>query len=224
MRAILFDLDGTLFDRESAIRDLLGQQYRRFSADLAEVPEDAYVARLLELDAHGYGEKTAAYRRLAEGFALGDRLAATLVADFWATYHSCCRGFPEVPAILVELRRRGFRLGIVTNGSVSIQEPVVDRLKLRSLLDTVLISEREGVRKPDREIFDRAVRAIGVRSADACFVGDHPDTDVAGAAAAGLLAIWRRTAHWPQPTVSHFAIDSLEELVASDGILARGPV
>jgi phosphoglycolate phosphatase-like HAD superfamily hydrolase len=133
MQAILFDLDGTLFDRESAVRDLLAQQYRSFAVELADVSEAAYVARVLELDAHGHGDKAAAYRQVGQDFALSERLAASLAADFWATYHSFCRGFPEVSLALLELRKRGFRLGVVTNGLVQVQEPVIRRLDLPPL-------------------------------------------------------------------------------------------
>jgi putative hydrolase of the HAD superfamily len=105
------------------------------------------------------------------------------------------------------------RLGIVTNGTVRIQEPAIQRLGLSGIIDTVHISEREGVRKPDREIFERALRALDVNAGEAWYVGDHPDVDVRGAAAAGLTAIWRRTMHWPEPDASHRAIDRLDELL-----------
>jgi putative hydrolase of the HAD superfamily len=52
-------------------------------------------------------------------------------------------------------------------------------LELSPLFDTILISEAEGVHKPDRQIFDRALERLDVTPAQAVFVGDHPDVDVA---------------------------------------------
>ena len=67
----------------------------------------------------------------------------------------------------------------------------IRHLGLASAFDTILISEAEGVKKPDPEIFRRAVARLGVSPADAVYIGDKPDTDVRGAKSAGLRAIWR---------------------------------
>lgn len=98
VRGILFDLDGTLFDRDAAVRGLVIDQHLRFSEALSHIPRDTYLARVLDLDAHGFGDKTAAYQQVVADFALPGSLAAALTADFWDRYHSFCRGFPDWPA------------------------------------------------------------------------------------------------------------------------------
>jgi len=60
------------------------------------------------------------------------------------------------------------------------------------MFDAILISDAEGISKPDPRIFHRALEGLHVNSAQAVFVGDHPEVDVAGARAAGMRAIWRR--------------------------------
>lgn len=115
--------------------------------------------------------------------------------------------------VLARLRDHGLKLGIVTNGAVRIQEPVIQRLGLSSVMNAIHISEREGVRKPDPEIFARAVRALDVDRGDAWYVGDHPEVDVRGAADAGLTAIWRRTGYSPEPNAQHKAIQDLSDLL-----------
>jgi putative hydrolase of the HAD superfamily len=90
---------------------------------------------------------------------------------------------------------------------------VIARLGLRDFIDTTHISEREGVRKPDAEIFNRALRALGLSEEEAWYVGDHPDVDVRGAVEAGVTGVWRRTSYWAEPSVPHHAIDDLDELV-----------
>jgi hypothetical protein len=52
-RAVLFDLDGTLFDRDVAVRSLSETQYVAFERELTGVSREPFVSRLLELDAHG---------------------------------------------------------------------------------------------------------------------------------------------------------------------------
>ena len=60
------------------------------------------------------------------------------------------------------------------------------------MFDTILISDAEGISKPQPEIFHRALERLNSHPAQAVFVGDHPEVDMAGARAAGIRAIWRR--------------------------------
>lgn len=212
-KCILFDLDGTLFDRDSAVRELVTSQYKRFSEALATVPEDVYVDRVLALDAHGYADKVDVYQRALGELGLPATLGNVLVGDFWAAYHRQTRPFPDACSVLSELRSHGLKLGIITNGSVAVQEPVIARHGFAALMDVILISERECTWKPDPEIFRRALRSLDTRADEAWFVGDNPESDIRGAAAAGLTAVWRRTPYWPKPTAPHRTIDRLPDLV-----------
>jgi len=115
----------------------------------------------------------------------------------------------------VALRAAGFTLGLITNGSVRMQSRKLECLALPPMFDAVLISDAEGVAKPDPEIFRRALARLGVDAVHACYVGNHPDVDVAGARAAGLKAVWRRDPFFPPPIDADAVIDELGDLLAS---------
>ena len=93
------------------------------------------------------------------------------------------------------------------------QNGTIDALDIRGLLDTISISEVEGVRKPDPRIFAQAVERLELEPTDCAFVGDHPEVDVAGARAAGLQAIWKRTPYWNAPAAPVPTIDALGEIL-----------
>jgi putative hydrolase of the HAD superfamily len=213
MRAALFDLDGTLFDRDGAVRELVEAQVATFVELRGAVNRPDFVARVLELDDHGYRDKTDVYQVVVRELGLPDAGAHELTADFWRRYQSLARPFPDVLNVLDELRRRGLKTGVITNGRQSIQDGKIDALGIRGLLDTVSISEVEGVRKPDRRIFDLTLGRLGVAPGDGLFVGDHPEVDVAGARGAGLYAIWKRTPHWGPPAQPVPTIDTLSEVL-----------
>src|SRR5207244_12867347 len=145
---------------------------------------------------------------------LSEWLIDSLHSDFWIRLGLCFQPFPEVLSTLRQLRHARVKLGIVTNGTVHIQDAKIDALGLRELMDVIVISEREGVRKPDAEIFNRAVARLGVAASETWFVGDNPDADVAGAHAAGLRGFWRRCDDWPPPSVPCETIRTLDELLA----------
>ena len=61
IKAVLFDLDGTLLDRDSTVRLLLRDQYATFAAHLGHIDREIFVSRVLALDDHGHGTKKAAF-------------------------------------------------------------------------------------------------------------------------------------------------------------------
>lgn len=210
IKAVFFDLDGTLFDRDTTVGNLLEEQYVAFATELARIPREDFVARVAVLDDHGHRSKPEVYAMVCGEFGLPLSLGQTLTTDFWDRYHDDCRPFPGLIETLQELRRRGKKLGIVTNGTSAVQDGTIDALAIRDLMDAILVSEAEGVRKPSPEIFQRAAARVGVQSAECCYVGDHPEIDVAGARGAGLHAIWKRTPYWavtpePVPTIELLA-------------------
>jgi len=214
IRGVLLDLDGTLFDRDAAVRDLLDAQYSEFEGDLRSIPRADFTTRVADLDNHRFRDKAEVYAQVAQEFRLAADLAADLVANFWRQYHRFCRPFAGVLQSLEELRRRGKRIAVVTNGREVVQQGTIDALRLNHLLDAVLISEVEGVRKPDRRMFEQAVARLGLVPSDCCHVGDHPEVDIRGALAAGLRAIWKRTPYWAPPTEPVPTIDDFAEVLS----------
>jgi putative hydrolase of the HAD superfamily len=85
-------------------------------------------------------------------------------------------------------------------------------VEIAPFFDAILISEAEGLRKPDRRIFELAVSRLGVSPSDSAFVGDHPEIDVRGAQRAGLRAIWKRDVYWGACPFAEGMVDELPEL------------
>jgi putative hydrolase of the HAD superfamily len=98
-------------------------------------------------------------------------------------------------ALLDTLRDRGLRLGLVSNAfdPPELLRADLERLGVAERLDAAVFSSEVGHRKPEPEIFRRALAALGVEPEVALFVGDTLATDIAGAAAVGMhtcQALW----------------------------------
>ncbi|MEY2832842.1 MAG: hypothetical protein RLZZ574_2100 [Cyanobacteriota bacterium] len=123
-----------------------------------------------------------------------------------------CVPFQFLVEMLDELKEKGFLLGIITNGRGEFQSRAIEGLRIRHYFDTILISEVEQLRKPQVEIFQRAMNRLGVSSVDSVFVGDHPEADIAGAKGAMMKTIWKHNSFWTEPTETDAIIDELREI------------
>lgn len=183
---------GTLDEEITHIDDLLAQQ-RSGAFAIDEAVERFCGARLPHTDVHPYIQ---AYKN----FALES-------VDYFVV------PLPGVQALLQNLRRSGVRMAILTNGWSPLQERKAARVGFEG---PVVVSERVGVQKPQKEAFAALVAALEVPVSQAWFVGDTPATDVAGSIAAGLRGIWLDAESVTYPSglaKPNVVIHSLEELV-----------
>lgn len=109
-----------------------------------------------------------------------------------------------------ELKRRGLRLGVVSNAEGTVARNL-DDAGFAGAFDTVVDSHLVGVMKPDPAIFRIVLERMSLKAERAVFVGDMPQIDVEGAKAAGIVPVLldRHDLHTEVPSLR---IRSLEEL------------
>jgi putative hydrolase of the HAD superfamily len=213
IEAVVFDLDGTLLDRRRSFERFVQDQWERHSQVLQRVRRPEYVRTLIELDRDGYGPRRELFAGMTARFDLPSELGETLLRDYRAGFPNACSLFADAASTLSALRVSGFKLGLITNGSVRMQSGKLECLALGPAFDTVLISEAEGVHKPDVEIFRRALERLDTSADRAVFVGDHPEVDVSGARGAGMKSIWRRDPAVSRTVEADAIIDELGDLL-----------
>lgn len=119
--------------------------------------------------------------------------------------------FPEVPRLLQGLRECGCKLAVVSNFDSRLPG-ILRALDLFDQVDAVVYSSEAGSAKPDPDIFDQALDALGVFPHRAIHVGDNAAADLAGAAAAGIVGVLIQRDR-TQATVSPHEIVSLDALL-----------
>lgn len=212
VKSVLFDLDGTLLDRDTSIQQFITAQYDRLIAHLNHIPKTNYITRFIELDCRGYIWKDRVYQDLVSEFAIMGISWQALLEDYETQFQFHCVPFHFLKETLIWLKQQGYLLGIISNGLAHFQARAIDGLEIRDYFDVILISEVEQVRKPQPEIFQRATNRLGVTVQDSFFVGDHPEADIIGAKNAGMMAIWKRSPHWMEPKEADAIINELNEI------------
>lgn len=214
IRAVLFDLDGTLYDRDRLAAALFDEQYSAFANELQSIARERFLRDVHVMDDHGHGSKETGYPALVAAWGLDAGLADRLFAHFWQNFERHCRLDVDTRRTLDELRRRALKLGVITNGPSVMQRRKLAMLGLEHAFDAVVVSGDEGVAKPDAEIFRRALLRCGVEAHEALFVGDHPVADIDGAHRAGLRAVWKFVPYWPPVVADVPKIRELSEVLA----------
>ena len=119
-------------------------------------------------------------------FPRPDELAERLFAHYADA--AAWRLRPGVRAALRALADDGLRAGVVSNFDLRLSG-ILQGLGIIDDLSCIVLPAHCGARKPDPRIFEAALAALGLPAERVAFVGDDPDKDLAGARAAGLLAI-----------------------------------
>ena len=212
IKAILFDLDGTLLDREASLKHFTSSQHQRFSEALQGIPKEKYIFRFLELDCRGHVWKDKVYQNLVSEFSIHKLSWQDLLHDYENQFIHSCIPLPHMRNTLDILKTQGYLLGMITNGLGTFQTRTIQGLGIENYFQVILISEIEGVRKPEAEIFYRALQKLGVTTEQSVFVGDHPTTDVLGAKSIGMKAVWFRDGYWTEPVDADAIIEDLTKL------------
>jgi HAD superfamily hydrolase (TIGR01549 family) len=98
------------------------------------------------------------------------------------------RPYPGLHDVLGELKKRGYRLHVLSNNS-SILPLQLSLIDATDYFDVIAWSEEMGLEKPDPRCFALMLERIGARPDEAVYVGDSLTADVAGAAGAGITPI-----------------------------------
>ncbi len=100
---------------------------------------------------------------------------------------------PGAGELVNELKRRGYRLGLVADGRTISFRNSLEPHSLYDCFDVYAISEEVGVDKPHPAMFRAALRKLGIPPADygrVVMVGNHLARDIKGANELGLISVW----------------------------------
>ncbi|MCM3638744.1 HAD family hydrolase [Sporosarcina luteola] len=211
IKAAIFDLDGTLLNRDESVKLFIDNQYGRLHRFVGHIPREQFAARFIELDNRGYVWKDKVYQQLVDEFKVTDITWEELLQDYVDEFQNNCVPFLGLIEMLEEIKRMDLKLGIITNGKGQFQMDNIRALGIEHYFDVILVSEWEGIKKPDSQIFERALERLNVSPTESIFVGDHPVNDVEAAKNVGMIGVWKRDLQW-NAVEADFIVDDLAEV------------
>ena len=186
MRAVIFDLDDTLYERDqfvqsgfAAVADALERRYN--------LPAPWMLATLRRARVRGHAG------RELQALCADHGLPASLVPELVEVVrrHEPALTLGSVAtAVLAQMRADGWRVAVLTNGLPATQRAKAEALGLEARVDAVLYAEEHAPGgKPSRAAFEAALAAVAVPASRAVFVGDDLVRDIQGGRSAGLFTI-----------------------------------
>ena len=213
LKAVLFDLDDTLFDHRICARTALVELHRvhpafaahdfdefeRLHATFLEELHPRVIAGELGID----DARRERFRRLfrATGTVADEEVVSQAAAAYRSGYMKIRRPVTGAAGLLALVRTRT-RIGIVSNNLLEEQRDKLRTCGLDRYVDVLVVSEEAGISKPDPRIFEIALTRLGCSAPDAVMVGDSWAADVVGARDAGIRPVWFNPLGMPAPDPS----------------------
>jgi putative hydrolase of the HAD superfamily len=226
IRTITLDLDDTLWDLHPVIRraekrlyEWLGEHYPRITEMFGPLDIREVRSRVVQEHVERKHDLTFLRHTVLTEIASAAGYSDFRVDQAFAVFDDVRNDvdmFPEVRPALTALRER-YTIIAVTNGNADLA-----KIGISDLFDDLVNAAMAGAAKPERPIFDAAVKAGGASAAETLHVGDHPLYDVHGAKQAGLRTAWvnRDGSAWPDeyevPDAEVVHVGELVTLIGED--------
>jgi 2-haloacid dehalogenase len=195
IRAILFDVYGTLLDVHSAI----AQDGKDLGPE-AEAISRAWRQKQLEYTwVYSLRGQYCSFRALTEAaldFALAGRAAPDELRARLLRAYERLAPYPDAPGALDRLHRGGVRLAALSNGDPDLLEAGLNSAGLRNRLDAVLSVASVEVFKPDRRVYELGRAWAAAPAGEIAFVSSNA-WDAGGAAGFGFRTFWINRAEQP---------------------------
>lgn len=203
-KGIIFDLDDTLISLKCTANDTWKIICEEYSSENNTIDSKVLYEKITEVrlsywedsksnDRGRKNQKEARREIISMVFEQLDLPKADIfaVADTYSERRlGALKLFPMVYETLRELKERGVKLALITNGEAKIQRYKIEKFDLQRYFDCILIETEVGFGKPDTRIFERAMGEMQVNPKQVWSVGDNLIWDIEAPQKLGIYSIW----------------------------------
>ncbi len=204
IKAVIFDLDHTLFDRYATLTEVAKTIRTKLPVDpnLSDEEIAEIMIRADKLCVY-YGWDRIREYIVNETPLFTQKIDGNAYSDFvFSEFNNIAIPFPFTIPMLQALKADGFKLGLITNGKPGLQERKLEMLGLDNIFDRVIVSGQYNCPKPQLTAFKMMAERLELDPADMMYVGDNPLNDVDASRKAGYVPVYVNTVGaWPRPDI-----------------------
>lgn len=219
---VFFDLDRTIFDFESAENAGIQFLFNKYSSQLCmseqEFKSAFKIVAQKYFDEYSQGILTFDQQRKKRvwkifemnGINLDEADVGLRFEEYWNAYEKKYLPFPDAVPVLEKLKKKNIPMGVITNGDSENQRKKLKRACITDYFSVLVISGECGYSKPDRRIFEHALKSCGEKKfSDLVYVGDSLVHDIEPSVMLGL-----NTAYLDRSQSADFILESEKPVYA----------
>ncbi|WP_440697783.1 haloacid dehalogenase type II [Candidatus Pelagibacter sp. HIMB1709] len=188
IKAIIFDAYGTLFDVNSAAekcKDKIGDKWEAFANYWRTTQlEYTWLRSLMKRHKDFWQITEDSLDKSMSVFEIDNSTRDELL-----DLYKILSPFEEVPKVLKSLKEKNFKLAILSNGTPSLLNELVQSNKLDNLFDDIFSIEEVGIFKPDSKVYDMPIKKYKIEKNEVAFLSANT-WDVSGGGNYGYNSIW----------------------------------
>ncbi|HEX8874816.1 MAG TPA: HAD family hydrolase [Nitrosospira sp.] len=181
VRGVVFDLDDTLVDQKAWIVSKLELTWLRASEILPG--RSIFLSTALQIVEEG--NHSHLFEALCPKLGLADAARSRLIETYCDVRPENRPIYGDAASTLSQLRRLGYRIGVLTDNPPASQRQKLDVCGLFPLIDALVLTVELEAQKPDSKVFEACTRLLGLPPGQLVMVGNNPFRDIQGSCNAG---------------------------------------
>ena len=187
-KAVVFDAYGTLFDVNSAAekcKDKIGAKWEIFANFWRTTQlEYTWLRSLMKRHKNFWDITEDSLDKSMKVFNINKNMKSELLS-----LYKILSPYPEVKGVLEDLKKKNFKLAILSNGTPDLLNELVENNKLNNLFDDLFSIEEVRIYKPDPSVYELPVKKYKIKSDEITFLSANT-WDVSGGGNFGYNSIW----------------------------------
>ena len=187
-KAVVFDAYGTLFDVNSAAKrckDKIGAKWETFANFWRTTQlEYTWLRSLMKRHKNFWDITEDSLDKSMKVFNINKNMKNELLS-----LYKILSPYPEVKGVLEDLKKKNFKLAILSNGTLDLLNELVESNKLNNLFDDLFSIEEVKIYKPDPRVYEIPIKKYKIKSDEITFLSANT-WDVSGGGNFGYNSIW----------------------------------
>ena len=187
-KAVVFDAYGTLFDVNSAAKrckDKIGAKWETFANFWRTTQlEYTWLRSLMKRHKNFWDITEDSLDKSMKVFNINKNMKNELLS-----LYKILSPYPEVKGVLEDLKKKNFKLAILSNGTLDLLNELVESNKLNNLFDDLFSIEEVKIYKPDPKVYEIPIKKYKIKSDEITFLSANT-WDVSGGGNFGYNSIW----------------------------------